>query len=163
MKSRVLCTFILLLCAAPAFAQQWARDIEGFRKQYIADLLAEERHPIAHGDVRFIEFFKPDSTYRVVAEFTPSPGSTPFLLPTHSGKQKPFKEYGVVRFTLRDTSYTLHVYQSVNLVNNKSSNDLFLPFKDYTNYETTYGGGRYIDLSTTDIINGTLVIDFNKC
>jgi hypothetical protein len=32
-----------------------------------------------------------------------------------------------------------------------------------TNYETTYGGGRYIDLSLKDIKEGKITLDFNKC
>jgi uncharacterized protein (DUF1684 family) len=40
---------------------------------------------------------------------------------------------------------------------------LFVPFKDRTNYDATYGGGRYIDLSTKDIVNGRILLDFNKC
>jgi uncharacterized protein (DUF1684 family) len=39
---------------------------------------------------------------------------------------------------------------------------LFIPFNDLTNYEETYGGGRYLDVSTTDIVNGKMVVDFNK-
>ncbi len=39
---------------------------------------------------------------------------------------------------------------------------LFLPFTDLTSGEESYGGGRYIDLETTGIINNRLVIDFNK-
>ena len=40
---------------------------------------------------------------------------------------------------------------------------LFLPFTDLTNNETTYGGGRYIDLKLKDIREeGRLTIDFNK-
>ncbi|MFT4762129.1 MAG: hypothetical protein ACI9LN_004113, partial [Saprospiraceae bacterium] len=31
-----------------------------------------------------------------------------------------------------------------------------------TNSETTYGGGRYLDFKTTDIVDGKMTIDFNK-
>jgi len=39
---------------------------------------------------------------------------------------------------------------------------LFIPFADVTSGDETYGTGRYIDISTKDIINNTVVIDFNK-
>jgi len=39
---------------------------------------------------------------------------------------------------------------------------LFLPFKDATNGDSTYGGGRYIDIRMSEINNNTLTIDFNK-
>lgn len=41
-------------------------------------------------------------------------------------------------------------------------NYLFLPFTDLTNAVTTYGAGRHIDVETTDIKAGKLIIDFNK-
>ena len=37
---------------------------------------------------------------------------------------------------------------------------LFLPFLDDTNGDTTYGGGRYIDLRIPE--GNTIEIDFNK-
>jgi uncharacterized protein (DUF1684 family) len=40
---------------------------------------------------------------------------------------------------------------------------LFIPFKDMTNGESTYGGGRYIDMRMGDIRDGSVIIDFNKC
>ena len=39
---------------------------------------------------------------------------------------------------------------------------MFLPFKDFTNNEGTYGGGRYINLLDTDIKNEKIEIDLNK-
>jgi uncharacterized protein (DUF1684 family) len=40
---------------------------------------------------------------------------------------------------------------------------LYLPFKDFTNGESTYGGGRYLDFKMSDIQeNQTIIIDFNK-
>jgi uncharacterized protein (DUF1684 family) len=40
---------------------------------------------------------------------------------------------------------------------------LFLPFYDQSNGVESYGGGRYMDLKQTDIIDGQLELDFNKC
>jgi uncharacterized protein (DUF1684 family) len=44
----------------------------------------------------------------------------------------------------------------------KYKNYLFVPFKDMTNGKETYGGGRYLDLETTDIQNDSVILDFNK-
>ena len=41
-------------------------------------------------------------------------------------------------------------------------NELFLPFKDKTNANGSYGGGRYIDIKISDIENGKVILDFNK-
>ena len=40
---------------------------------------------------------------------------------------------------------------------------MFLPFTDKTSGEGSYGGGRYLDVLTTDEKqDGTIVLDFNK-
>ena len=145
-------------------AQTYRDSILQFRDKYTKDLLAEPRHPIKPADARYLRFYEPDASYAVWATFTPTPGKVPILVPTHSGKDKPFKEYGYFEFAIHDTSLVLHVYQSVNLIAGQASNnELFIPFNDYTNYDETFGGGRYIDLSTDDIKDGRVLLDFNKC
>ena len=163
MKS-VFLTLILVATTVLASAQTYQDTIAVFRKEYIKDLLSDKRAPIKGGDTKYLHFFPADRSYCVWADFTPTPGARPFLIATHSGKQKPFKEYGVLTFYIHDTLMTLHVYQSVDLVNDLAhKDDLFIPFNDRTNYEATFAGGRYIDLSTKDIVNNRILLDFNKC
>lgn len=56
------------------------------------------------------------------------------------------------------------MYQSIALMQQEELKDyLFIPFNDLTNYETTYAGGRYLDISIKDIQGNRVVLDFNKC
>ena len=145
-------------------AQDYDKTILDFRKQYVKELLEEPRHPVKAGDERYLDFYEPDATYCVMAEWVPVAGGAPFMVPTHSGKNKPFKECGILKFTIHDTVAELHVYQILDMMNNAVHKDeLFVPFNDMTNYEATFGGGRYIDLSTADIQGGQVKLDFNKC
>jgi uncharacterized protein len=65
---------------------------------------------------------------------------------------------------VHDTLCSLQVFQNLGLLNDpKYSDHLFIPFTDGTTYTETYGGGRYIDLSTKDIKGDKLMVDFNKC
>lgn len=160
----LVCCLLLINIGCNVHGQSYADGIANYRKHYIEDLLAEPRHPIQPSQVKDITFFRPDQKYCVWATVKESPGSVPFLVPTHSGKYKPFREYGTLSFTINDTPFVLHAYQLMDLVNDAAhKDDLFIPFKDMTNYETTYGGGRYIDLSIRDIQDGRLLLDFNKC
>lgn len=85
-------------------------------------------------------------------------------MPTHSGKDKLFRQYGTATFRLHDTLLVLHVYQNINLIKDaKYKDDLFIPFNDLTNYEETFAGGRYVDVSVNDIKKNELIIDFNTC
>ena len=157
-------TLLFTASIALANGQTYRDSIAAFRKEYVRDLLADKRAPIKPADTKHLHFYDADPAYRVWADFAVSPGSKPFLVATHSGKQKPFKEYGTLTFIIRDTTVTLHVYQSVDLLNDLAhADDLFVPFNDRTNYETTFAGGRYIDLSAKDIVDNRILLDFNKC
>ena len=156
--------FGILLFAINANGQTYADSITQYRKKYISDLVSDARSPIKPSQVKGINFYKPDHSYCVWGTFNATPGSVPFMIETHSGKKKPFREYGTVTFAIHDTMLTLHIYQSIDLIKvGGHENDLFIPFNDMTNYDATFGGGRYIDLSVNDIQNGMIELDFNKC
>jgi uncharacterized protein (DUF1684 family) len=59
--------------------------------------------------------------------------------------------------------HTLAVYQSIKHLRHPIyKNHLFLPYRDHTNDETTYGGGRYIDVLISEVESGKMYLDFNK-
>lgn len=160
----VILFFCLLAVTLHTNGQSYADSILQFREQYIKELLEDKRSPIKQWQVKSLSFYKPDRNYCAWADFSATPDSKPFLIQTHSGKQKPYREYGAISFTIRDTKYILHIYQSIDLIKEEAHRDyLFIPFNDETNYETTFAGGRYIDLSIKDIVNNRVLIDFNKC
>ena len=147
-----------------ANGQTYADSIAQYRKQYIADLTGDPRAPVKPSQVKWLNFYKPDHSYCVWGAFKETPGSVPFMIETHSGKKKPFREYGTVTFAIHDTTMTLHIYQSIDLIKVAGhKDDLFIPFTDETNYDFTFGGGRYLDLSIKDIKGNMLLLDFNKC
>ncbi len=155
---------LLLLLNAPCFSQSYSEGIYSHREKYKQDFLSDEHSPLKESDTSYLRFFKPDKNYRFTAVFEKTNDSIPFEMPTHSGKIKMYRKYGTVHFTLKKKHYTLEVYQSIALMQKEEWKDyLFLPFYDLTNYETTYGGGRYLDLSLNDIKNATVELDFNKC
>ena len=64
-------------------------------------------------------------------------------------------------FELNGIAHELEVYRSLDLIGEEGYEDyLFLPFADESNGESTYGGGRYIDLTIPE--GDVLVIDFNR-
>ena len=132
------------------------------RQQYALDLITGERAPLKAPDTSYLDFFAPDPAYQVSAEFIPTPEAEPFEMPTSSGRTKTFVQHGWLRFSLGADTLQLAVYTNLLLQQQEIyKNHLFLPFKDWSNGESTYGGGRYLDLSVTDIIEGMIEIDFN--
>lgn len=155
--------FLLLLptvlIAQPPYHQQIAEHRAAYKQAFVEDSHA----PLDEAGVEKLAFFPPDSAYRVEAQFERTEDAEPFDMATYSGITKPYVQYGTLIFKLQDTTLQMAVYQSLRLVRMPQYRDhLFIPFKDVTNGETTYGGGRYMDVSKKDIEEGQLWLDFNK-
>ncbi len=140
-------------------------EIAGHREHYKQEFLTEPRSPLKAPDTAFLDFFAADPAWRVATRLERTPDAQPFDLPTYSGITRRYVKYGVLRFEVSGKPYELSVYQNLTLIQQEAYKDhLFLPFKDHTNGDSTYGGGRYFDLHAGDITaDGTLMLDFNKC
>ena len=108
-----------------------------------------------------LPFFDIDLSFRVEATLTKTPSTSFFQMKTTTDRLSDERVYAVLSFVLKEKEYHLNVYQGEQLMMQKGYEDyLFLPFLDDTNSETTYGGGRYLDLR---IPNGNkIIVDFNK-
>ena len=108
-----------------------------------------------------LSFFALNEEFRIVAHLRRSPDSTPFWMPTTTGRRSRERIYGILTFELSGQARQLEVYQEVDSLNQPVLADhLFLPFTDLTNGESSYPGGRYLDLKIPD--SDTLILDFNK-
>lgn len=162
---RLLILLMLAMLPAQALAQvSFAEQIAQHREHYKKEFLTTSTSPLKSvEDLSHLRFYAPDSTYRVEATVHLTPKAEPFDMPTYSGKTKAHVSYAVLSFTLRGKPQQLTVYRSLDLARMPGYRDyLFLPFKDATSGQATYGGGRYLDLRTGDIQNGRLMLDFNK-
>ena len=166
-----LLSLLIVSCTATKVIetnQGYVESIEKYREDYKAKFLEAEPSPLTEKDLDYLRFYPADQNYVVTAIFTKTQDATPFEVSTSSGKKKSYVEFGKATFTIKDTTCTLSLYTSLQLQKIPMYRDyLFVPFKDFTSGETTYGGGRYIDLKTGDIKgkgkNQTIIIDFNKC
>lgn len=104
-----------------------------------------------------LDFFKNDSSYVVKAYLKRTPNSKPFKMKTSTDRLPIYKLYGELIFNLKGVESKLNIYQNVDKEN---IDYLFLPFLDQTNGETTYSGGRYIEMSIPK--SDSIIIDFNK-
>jgi uncharacterized protein (DUF1684 family) len=107
------------------------------------------------------EFYPVDLKYCVDAKLVKEKNPKTFEMKTTTDRKPTYYKYGEVHFKINNKKYKLNVYQSMDLLNKSEYRDyLFLPFKDLTSGEETYGGGRFLDLRIPkgDVIS----IDFNK-
>ncbi len=154
---------LLLFMYSSAAAQEYKKRIEKHREAYKENFINHTSSPLKEEDLKHLHFFEADSTYSTIAKVEVLANQKVFNMPTYDGTSKKFIRYAKIKFWLGKTELQLTLYKSITLAANPAYKELlFLPFTDKTNQKSTYGGGRYIDLSMGDIKNGELVIDFNK-
>ena len=157
---------ILIICFAThsLFAQNFTKEIATHRALYKNEFLTDKNSPLKKEDLKFLQFYAANPSYKVKTYFTKTIDTTGFDMLTHSGKIKKYYVFGFVTFTLKKQVFKLFIYQSEQLKTTKGLEDyLFIPFTDETNSTATFGGGRYLDFKEKDIVNNQLLIDFNKC
>ncbi len=141
----------------------YKKELGAYRSKYKADFLSNPRSPLKEEDLSLLEFYPADPSWKLVCYCIPAKDAKPFEMPTYSGVSRTYILHSMVECTHNGNKFGLNLYKNIHQpINPLYKNHLFLPFKDLTNSETTYGGGRYINLLDTDINDGTIIIDFNK-
>ncbi len=100
------------------------------------------------------EFYPLDLAYRVTATWIPSDGKKTVDVPNVLGDVSPTPVAGTAVFKLNGVEYRL------TDLGGSAANGLFFVFSDLTGKTDTYPGGRF--LTTDPIVNGTVVLDFNR-
>jgi uncharacterized protein len=158
-KLLILLTIFTLQIKAQTYQESMAKH----RQAYKDDFLKNPNSPLKQADLAYLDFYVIDSTFKVKCIFTKTSDKETFKMPTSDGKEKEYFKYGTLTFTLKGQTQQLNVYRSLALMRMPQyKNYLFVPFKDLTNGKESYGGGRYLDLQTTDMQADTLMLDFNK-
>lgn len=158
-RCRLFSVLTLLVVSNNMFAQNSYRDsLQQYLDGYIKD------HEVVQGDdKKLMQFFPIDESYRVVGSFEKAKDPKWFLMETSGRQKKMYRVYGTISFMINDTPLKLNVYQAQNLMSDPEYKDyLVLMFTDKTSGNETYDVGRYLDLTTGDIKNNKVVIDFNK-
>lgn len=108
-----------------------------------------------------LDFYPIDEKYIIEANLVRQNSPLFFTLETSTSRRPEYRIWGIASFTLNGVECSLTIYQSKKLMNTIDYGDyLFLPYSDLSNGETTYNGGRYVDLRIVD--EDVITIDFNK-
>ena len=99
-------------------------------------------------------YFAPDENYRCEATLIKDGVQDTLLLLTSTGEKQQFIRAGKLEFALQGQSHQLVAFRYVG----ERENTYFIPFTDLTSGVSSYGGGRYMDISTI----APLYIDFNR-
>jgi uncharacterized protein (DUF1684 family) len=112
-------------------------------------------------DFRGVAYFRHDPAFEVRAMFEPDPDAPALdVARSDGGPQMSFSRIGWVRFTIDGSPGRLSVFWL-----NEYAGGIFIPFRDGTSGNETYGGGRYLWDSAKGADLGThgdeLNLDFN--
>ena len=151
-KLKRIFAFLFLISAFAVFAEAQtyygSTDTKIFRDGRDKEFRNKAESPLKEEDFpRFagLNYFDEDKKYIVKADFKRTSDEKYFQMPTSSGKSKKFVKYGVLTFKLNGKKHSLNVYQADAEILKKYpeyADLLFVPFKDLTSGNETYGGGQ---------------------
>ena len=116
-----------------------------FRSHY-ASPIPEEHLPAFNG----LSYFAPAPEWSLSGEFTARSGKIEIVSST--GRTTAYRIAGSVRIDIQGESFDL-------LVLHGEEDDRYVPFRDATCGDESYGGGRYVSVSMD---NGSAHVDFNR-
>ncbi len=109
-----------------------------------------------------LNFYAPNETYKVDAKFRRAKGK-PFEMQTSTNRLPIYQKYGRLDFRIDGKKCRLFLYENVRKTGDTSLLEyVFCPFKDLSNLDSTYGGGRYLDFKVNEL-SKSVTIDFNLC
>ena len=113
---------------------------------------------------RGLDFFPVDAAFIVTATLVKTLNAPTFEMATTTDRKPLYKEYGTLNFSIKGRACELTIYRSQDDLRDEKYKDyLFLPFTDATSSDESYGGGRYMDVMTTDEnADGTIELNFNN-
>jgi len=160
----LMLSIVVLQGTAQSSAKQVRKENLAFRETINAEFRDSIESPLTPADrltFKKLDFFPIKAKYRVIATLRRTPEASPFEMPRSKGNTGTYRKFGEASFTLQGQQFTVCVYQYLKLMDDeKYARHLFLPFGDLTNAESTYGSGRFIDLTIPE--GDTLIIDFNQ-
>jgi len=164
MLRRFIGLLVVLLPLVVWGQNTYMEDMLEYRQEYKESLL-NGKLGLKPEDTAYLRFFDIDPRYQVRAVFEPIGGRKPYPIQTaYGGTRKAVSVYGYVYFNLMGASLKLYVLRFMASENIPGASDqLFIAFTDRTNYRETFHGGRYLDLSITDIKDNFVMLDFNRC
>ena len=136
---------------------------ETLNRQYLdpATSILSEADRKALADRGGLPFFPLSENYIVDARLERYPDPETVEIPTSGPQPARYYVFGRLLFELQDRPDTLDVFLTTNrYLPEEYRNLLFVPFRDETSGQETYGGGRYLDVPLPE--TDQVILDFNR-
>ncbi|MFQ3293747.1 MAG: hypothetical protein ACI9PP_000594 [Halobacteriales archaeon] len=143
--------------------EDWIDELREMRQRK-ADYFREHPHSPIPQDQRGeqfpgLEYFDVDPSLRFELELHEHDQKEDITVETTADGEQQYRRYGEFRFEVEGEEYTLQAFQPIG-----DEERLWVPFRDETNDEETYGAGRYLDLEPEEhkTPDGTWILDLNQ-
>nr|WP_311174012.1 DUF1684 domain-containing protein [Halobellus sp. ZY16] len=141
----------------------WREAIEQDREQKERYFREHHRSPIPP-DFRGeafpgLEYYEVDTAYRFELELDRYDDAETVTVETTAEGEQTYRRVGQFRFEVEGTEVSLDAFEPTD-----GSDRLWVPFRDATSGDETYGAGRYIDLEPEEhrTADGTWILDLNR-
>ena len=118
--------------------------------------------PVDAATFHGLRYYPPDPAWAFSALLNPTPPGpgAEFTLDTNTGQPRSMALYGTVTLPLSGGEQTLSVFAPLD---EEGPQRVFIPFRDATSGQATYGAGRYLDapLARSDDGDALVSVDFN--
>lgn len=146
---------------------EYIEEIRAFQNKLNNDYLDANNSPLGRDKISDFkekgghEYFEINPGLVFVAHLDRSHSEKNIGFQTSSDRIAMYDKIGEAIFEYNSIEHRLSIYEShYSRLMPEYKDLLFLPFNDLTNGESTYGGGRYIDVKKSK--SDKLIIDFNK-
>ncbi len=136
----------------------WNSQLQEFRKGKDEFFSTDHDSPVAHDERHSfmgLKYFAPDQKYRIETKLRRYDNPEIVRMTTSKGTSQQFYRVGYFEFDIDGNKVKTQAYKSAA----RGGNELFVPFKDGTSGNESYGAARYLDIE--EVPDDNYVIDFN--
>ena len=142
----------------PDEVETWKRALLRFRAAKDDFLSQSHDSPFSHGGLEAfqgLKYFEPDPAFHFQTKLLRYPNESSLMMTTTKGTRQLFNKEGRFEIVIDGKPVSLQAYQSAE----REDPSLFIPLRDATSGNETYGSGRYIDLKVQH--DDVYLLDFN--
>jgi uncharacterized protein len=139
---------------ALAFQEEWNTFFADSEKSILSKKEIE--------NFKGLDYFPFDAKWCVLATFFPLDEKQPYVMKTTTGVDRTYLIAGELQFQIEGRDCRLTVFEPLPIKGKPHKSYWFIPFKDHTNGEISYGGGRYLELQAENLVDNTIEINFHK-
>lgn len=153
---------ILVGCTAAENSEEISSRLLADRQEKEECFLDHERSPLTGEQKKAFDglnFYPVDLEYRVRATIREHPSKDTIEMAMSAQGTQKYIRWGEFEFSVSDYNGKLQVYKPLQYSDDYQPY-FFIPFRDQTNGESTYGEGRYLDIPIHE--SDTYIIDFNR-